>query len=310
MYTVLTTLVSAGWTVKSTGDGTTYTASGNGLTSGGTGAGGLGNTNAWFRIQAPAVSSQTREFCFQKTTAANTTWRITYSPSVGFTSGSPSATRVPTATDSVTIFGSGTDASPTGAQQFGADGNYRFSIVAGDSTVGYSFYWFGSNSTTTTVSSGFLLDVLKSGTYSVGDVDPCVIYDGYGTNIFADGSSTNNGIAGYNNTKGLLGTSYVGISTSFIVLASATATANIIFPAKMGSNSLPNPFTSADDMFPVYWGRLATQTPPLGYKGTSSIMLAASTSRTSLDTFTISTAKDHIFLGWYVFPWDSSTPTV
>jgi hypothetical protein len=306
MYTVLTTLVAAGWTVKSDADGTTYNSSGGQITGGNSGAHGLANTQAWFRIQAPIVGSQHRELIFQRTTT-NVLWRIKYSASAGFTGGSPSATIVPSATDEVVIFGSGTNASPTGATLFGADGGYRFSIGAGDSSVGYGFYWFGNNVGTTTLTTGFLMDVMKTGTYSTGDADPCALYDGYGTGVFTAVNSSP-GIANYTNTFGLLGTTYVGLSTSIISLGGTLNTTYFIFPAGPGAHSLPNPFTSNDDMFAVYWGRVSVQTTPQGYKGTSSIMLAPSTQRTSLDTFSISSAKDHILLGHYIFPWDSSTP--
>jgi hypothetical protein len=308
IYSVMTTLVAAGWTVKSTGDGTTYTSSGNGITGGGTGAGGLGNNNAWFRIQAPVVGSQKRELCFQRTTT-NLLWRVKYSASANFTGGSPSATIVPSATDEVVIFGSGTNASPTGATQFGTDGQYRFSVVAGDSTVGYSFYWAGSNSTTTTVTTGFLMDVMTIGSYSSGDTDPCVIYDGYGTGVFTAISSSP-GIGGYTNTFGLLGTTYLGISTSIIGLSSNAYTGVLYFlaPALAGTNALPNPFTGNDDLLPTFWGRFVSSSTSQGYKGTSSMLLSPTTRRSSLDTFTVSTAKDHILFGHYVLPWDGSTP--
>ena len=146
IYIALTTLVNAGWTVKSSSDGTTYNSSGNQITSGGTGTGGYGNAKAWFRIQAPAIGGKNRELTIQTPNTATSSARIKYSPSAGFTGGSPSATQTPTASDEVLLCGSalGTDSSPTGTAIFTADGSYRFSMMAGDISIGYGFYWFAS----------------------------------------------------------------------------------------------------------------------------------------------------------------------
>ncbi len=47
-------LVDAGWTVLPSSDGTTYNASGDQITTGSSGAGGMANNSAWFRIESPA----------------------------------------------------------------------------------------------------------------------------------------------------------------------------------------------------------------------------------------------------------------
>src|ERR1019366_386639 len=184
MYIVLSSLVTAGWLVKSDSDGTTYASSGGQITGGGSGTHGLANADAWFRIQAPIVGSQHREFTFQRI-ATNASWRVKYSASAGFTGGSPAATQTPTATDEVVIVGSGTDASPTGAALFAADSAYRFNMIAGDSSAGYGFYWFANannQNSATAITSGFLLDIMQSGSYSASDTDPCVIYFGSAAN--------------------------------------------------------------------------------------------------------------------------------
>jgi len=60
-------MVTAGWVVKSSSDGTTFNSTGDQITSANTGAGGMNNNNAWFRIQDPAGG---REFTLQKGGAA------------------------------------------------------------------------------------------------------------------------------------------------------------------------------------------------------------------------------------------------
>ena len=94
MYTLISTLISAGWTKVADSDGTTYSALGTQVTSGAAGTNGLGNTNAWVRLQAPAVNGKTREFIFQRGTT-NLTWKVKYSAYGGFIGGLPTATATP-----------------------------------------------------------------------------------------------------------------------------------------------------------------------------------------------------------------------
>jgi len=86
--------MSAGWLKKADSDGTTYSAIGTQVISGAAGTGGLGNTNAWVRMQSPAVGGKTREFIFQRGTL-NTTWKVKYSAYGGFVGGVPSALVAP-----------------------------------------------------------------------------------------------------------------------------------------------------------------------------------------------------------------------
>lgn len=95
MYTLISTLISAGWVKKMDSDGTTYSSTGTQVTSGNTGTGGLNNTNAWVRIQSPAVNGKTREFVIQRGTTS-ITWKVKYSAYGTFSGGVPSATTTPT----------------------------------------------------------------------------------------------------------------------------------------------------------------------------------------------------------------------
>jgi hypothetical protein len=58
MYTLISTLVTAGWTKVMDSDGTTYSASGVQVTSGNVGTNGLGNSSAWVRLKAPLVGGK------------------------------------------------------------------------------------------------------------------------------------------------------------------------------------------------------------------------------------------------------------
>jgi hypothetical protein len=103
IYTLLTALCTAGWVVPAWSDGTTYhdSVTNNGgavwprtvnpFGSASSGANGIGNTSAWFRVTAPDGS---REWLFQRG-AADVTWTVSRSR-LGFTGGSPAAATLPT----------------------------------------------------------------------------------------------------------------------------------------------------------------------------------------------------------------------
>lgn len=102
VYSLLTRLCAAGWLVKAWSDATTYTGgvslSSNPYGSASSGAGNLGNTNAWFRVAAPDGS---REWLFQRG-ASDAAWTINRSKA-GFVTGG-TATVLPTATDATALF--------------------------------------------------------------------------------------------------------------------------------------------------------------------------------------------------------------
>ena len=296
LFIAMNLLISAGWVVKSSSDGTTYNSTGNQITSGNTGTGGYANSRAWFRIQAPLVGSQRRELLFQTPSGATASARIKYSASAGFIGGSPNATQVPSATDEVVIIGGGTDVTPTGTGLFSSDGSYRFSMMAGDASIGYSFYWFGSAiGSQSNISAGFIFDVLQNGSYNSLDTDPCVFYGAQNGTFFTTA------LGGSYTANGLLGTAYAKLS-----IVTTNANSNIIFPAGQGSRETQNIFSLKDELFPAIWGRDGAATPPTGIKGISSIMLVTSVSRTTLNTQTINSTRDRIILGYYSFPWNGS----
>lgn len=101
---LIDTLLSAGWRITRWSDATTYTdATGaplavNPYGSGGSGAGNLGNTSAWFTVRA---SDSSREWLFQRN-ASDAAWTINRSKA-GFVTGG-TATVLPTATDATALF--------------------------------------------------------------------------------------------------------------------------------------------------------------------------------------------------------------
>lgn len=166
LATHIITTVAAATKVKDS-DGSTYSSSGAQVTSGASGAGGLGNTSAWMILQE---SGATRQWSFQRG-SDNTLWRVKVSPG-GFSAGSPGATQTPSATDEQILFGGGTDASPTYAQLFPTDNTYRLELGADASTKAWHLETFptGGGACRTQLYH----DVLVSGTYPSEDTQPVV----------------------------------------------------------------------------------------------------------------------------------------
>jgi len=323
VYLYLATLVAAGWTKTKDSDGTTFSGTGVQITSGASGANGLANTSAWFVLQAPAVSGQQRSVCLQRS-ANNTQWRIKYSYAAGFTGGSPSATQVPSATDEVILLGGGTDASPSFATALPADGGYRFNVCGGDTTIGYSFYWFTFKAAdTSTQQMVFMLDVMVPGSFPSADADPAFLY-----------METNGTAAAFTNLKlpfqsaGLSqGRCYFGVAgvptwVSAVALIIADGWQPTVYAiagqAEFGGNNSAgtNGWTSKDDVIPVPYGRPKDITPygpnaaTFGWKGFGSLQKYNNNLRSNMDTLSVVGTKDYVMLQGSALPWDGSTPII
>lgn len=296
-----------GWTVKASGDGlSSFSSSGDIITSGGTGAGGFANTAAWFRIQQPGANG--REFTFQEAGDATTySCRIKYSggPGTGFTGGSPSATQTPTASDEQIIFGGGTDASPTYAEFMDVpESNQRFNMIAGDSASNYVFLWWnqvaGGN-----IRCGMMLDVLQTGTFPGADPDPAVVYINFGSTTIFNSDFTNFGSCKSWFKKNLVGAGFVSVSGMTYCTQS---NGHIAFPSGLGQNHI----TGKDDFAPIVWARDTAETAPTGYKGVSSFLLWNSIQRTYGDTYNVNTTKDYLALSasnssvYLAIPWNGT----
>lgn len=257
-------LVSQGWTVTSSGStGTGYSSSGDII---GTNAAIMVVNNAWFCIQDP---NGHRAFCFQRGTT-NLLWRMKYSANptgiTGFTGGAPSATQTPSATDEQTVFGGGTDAAPSFSGLLTADGTYKIWLLAGDSTVGYGWYFFATLVGTTTVQAFFYLDVLKPGSYPVADVDPCVVY----TSAGSANSATSTNLGTYATgpqcwfAYGLSGATFTRVVAASYI---DHGTFNESIPDNMNNNPADGNDTMID--FPYFRGTAAGGTG--GVKGVGSL---------------------------------------
>lgn len=105
-------LKANGFTVLASGDGlSAYSSSGDIITASGSGANGMNNARAWYRIQSPEGYEWIRQIT---SVTGDPDLRVKFSLADGFTGGSGSADTTPTATDEELELGGGTDASPTG----------------------------------------------------------------------------------------------------------------------------------------------------------------------------------------------------
>ena len=305
IFDLKTALKLKQWSVLSSSDGTTYNSTGDQITTATTGAGGMNNTNAWFRIQAPPIGGVTRELCIQRTTVNN--YRLKYSYSAGFTGGTPGATRVPSATDEGVFFGSGTDAAPTGALLFRTTSN-AYIMSLGDITDGYCFF-VGSlrtfQSQVPDLQGCLFFDKISDNSISVGDVDGYLCYAHSGTNQSVQnetefGNTTASPAAAFTwFKKGLIGEGYVSA-----FMFQYTGFSNLSINSDLGTNSI----TNKEDLLPLLYGRTLSCAAPNGYKGYSHMLKFLSSNRRNLDVLDVDGGvSNFITYGKLAVPWDGST---
>jgi len=248
-------LMQAGWTKPADSDGTTYSSSGAQVTSGASGAGGLGNTSAWIRLQSP---DGVREICMQRGTT-NLLWRAKWSHSAKFTGGSPGATQTASATDEqiINAVGGGTNAAPTYTTIFGADASFKFHVGA-DNAAPYSWWWHAMTSGgSTNLKRGWYIN-MAAGSYPVEDVAPYLVDFG--------GTATPYSSAGIWGSsyykKGLAGEAWVPFYT-LIYYSNRQAAQQI--PG--GSGQVLNPYTGYEDTLPTGIGRDPGLSTQIGWKG-------------------------------------------
>ena len=284
LYRWVTLLLANGFTKVKDSDGTTYSSMGATLSSGASGANGLGNASAWFVLEH---SVSKRQWCVQRTTT-NLLWRVKYSANVGgltgFTGGTISATRVPSATDEVVLAGSGTDASPTGATCFGADGAYKFHAMVDDANG--SWLWMTTALTTGTIGYRAFCDVMVADTSEPLDVDPST-HNWGGTNFdgLFSGSTTwaaASAMSGGWMAKGIAappspvaGGAFVGINLHSLNSGGAPT-----FP----SDTQVNPYNGFDASVRGIWLRGYVVSTPVGWKGLSTLFYMTGKYRSLLST--------------------------
>lgn len=279
----------AGWVVQSSSDGTTYNATGDQISSSGTGAGGMDNARAWFRIQDPGG---TRELTFQLQSGGGLAWRIKYSAQAKFIGGAPSATDTPSATDEVILKGGGTDASPTFSAYFATGG--RFHVVCDSTPVngGYFVVCFETSTTNGNIGYFFCLEPISYA--SAANNDPMIIVTSNGG--FAKGQSAS-AWYGYGGSDPRFGTAYA--------LAYANATSDTLFPGGLTSN----PFNNGDDMIGIPWGSDTSNPVPIGFLGVGAFLRWKGVNRSYPDTVSL-TSNARVYAGDVLVPWPDGVAPV
>lgn len=311
IYNLKELLKTAGWVVKSSSDATTYNSTGDQISSGASGANGLANTSAWFRIQCPSMGGVTRELCFQKG-GNNQTWRIKYSYSAGFIGGSPGATRVPSASDEQFILGGGTDAAPTYSTIFATDSTYKYHCGVADGADGYMFYSIGITNNASSISHILYMDQIQSDSLNQLDIDGYV--------FFASASVTltvANNIHGHNSgatvfspqswlRKGMTGETWS--STPALTYHYTNAAGSAVYaPRLLGTTG----FDNKDYGLPCLYAK-ANAEPGLyaGFKGIGRLFRFASSPRGISATLDFSSSKDKIQMDVLILPWNGSIPLI
>lgn len=159
-------LKTGGWMVSASSDASTFNSTGDQITISGSGAGGIANTNAWFRLRSPDFL---REFLIQRG-SSDELWEVWYSSDgVGFVSGSPTATVLPTADDGKQICGINGNVE----DWLSPRGRYKTDLLVGDADEGYSFHFQCREQNYARVSAGLFLDVLEVSKSE--DSDPAIV---------------------------------------------------------------------------------------------------------------------------------------
>ena len=166
-------------TTSGTGSAGNYAQSGDVVTS----ASVLANTGAWWVMRGKGYidggTTYYQQLCWQTDGAGNV--RLKRSARAGFTGGSPSASRVPSATDERVVWGGGTDASPTYAALWPTSAAwYQARYDEATDSIWALAYPSGGAAPTAL----FVLFCLSQARDSVGllvDPDPYAVYVGTGS---------------------------------------------------------------------------------------------------------------------------------
>lgn len=297
VFNFKTLLKSAGWTVKASGDGlSAYSSTADIITGSGSGANGLNNSNAWFRIQDPAAK---RELVFQRGTAT-TVWKVKYSATDKFITGG-SASVYPTSADEQFLIGT----SGAFASWMGTDNTYRWSAGV-NTTDGYGFWSVGTsigNANGPTYSGVIILDPLAIGSFTINDVDPCVLYAASNATGILSLSTLQNSTIGMKSwfQKGTTNGAFTAaFPCSFRLGGTTTA-----IPNGVGYDQ----FTQKDVLFNIYYARPvsnsnSTTPPPYGNKGMGTLIRWGSTFHSNMTLLSIASNRDRITFGDITLPWN------
>lgn len=303
IFNLIDLLCTAGWTIPQWSDGSTLTTPGADLTtnpygSSSSGAGNLGNPDAWFRIRPPGSS---REWMLQRN-STDRSWKVLRSK-LGFTGGSPTATVLPTDVTSGVSLIDGTlwSASPD-----------RW-LISAESSAPYGFTGF-----TVVVGGGNVKTVLfdeplMAGTYPSADLDPVMAgcyYNNTGFDRIAFAVATFTGVVVY---KRYLHGNPAATNVRINYYYFAQQGGNRVAPADGGGSQMgPSPYNSSEIPVPITTGVNGSLAVNTGWSGiTNRHKWGTVGSRNNGQTLYDSTNSLYwIYCGGIWIPWDSSTPII
>lgn len=292
---LIDTLLAAGWVITRWSDATTYTnatgapLSTNPYGSGGSGAGNLGNTNAWFTVRA---SDSSREWLFQRG-ASDAAWTINRSKA-GFVGVGAAATTLPTATDATALFSAASAFTATPGRLF----------ISADDADGYGWRLMclpvgGGNVLT------LLLDVPLDSP-GPSDTDPYLwvgYYNATGLTVYAAAQ------AALQSGSALIYKRFVGAgSNQRVTLASLFGAGRLAPPETEQGGALPS--SGYDVPLPIPVVRTGAPSTTTGWVGFArGIRWATVQGRASGQTLD-GTTEYWIYAAGLWLRWDSSTPTL
>jgi len=295
IYALKELLKSAGWDVPASGDSLSFFAASDGITHAGSGAGGMNNSTAWFRVRAPASMSPRREFVFQRGTTERAWW-IQVSAEDGFITGG-SATVAPTATDDENLYGT----AATGTTLFTTAATYNFHMAA-DNASPFNWWCTSMVNATAVLDAILLFDTMVAGSFNAADEDPAIYYVNLGTGALDSGQLYSaSGPKGWYK-KDLSGELFVPIH-AFIYQSGSVG---VFVPGLTGTN----PYDGDDNHFPVPYGRASGDTTQVGWKGFGTMMRWLGTNRANMDTLSDGGTRTKVTIGDVVLPWDGSVPSI
>lgn len=214
----------------------------------------------------------------------------------GFVTVIPSATVVPAAIDEAVLLGGGTDSAPTFASVYSTDNTYRQQIVVDDAapyTWGQVCYPNGGGN----VNSSIICDHMRSGSHSASDIDP-VVWTTSTSLLMANISIADPaGVQGWLKA-GDAAEGFVGIS------AMAPGTTGGGQAGGFGTS----PEDNLDEGVEVMYGRLSSQTAPVGWKGFGTFPRWKLVDRDAPDYFDdLTTGRRWLYAGDFLFPFDPAT---
>lgn len=314
MFIVKTVAVAAGWVITRSGDGLAlYSSSGDILTTGLSGAGGLGNANAWFEMQDAAA-----RVCFTFQRITGVTWRVKYTETGAFAGGTPGISRTGTATDEQVLYGAGTDAAPTGTQMLYTDGAaYRFAVVfesTPQAVNGTYMFWFAGYPSFSGIAASFFgLDGMLAGTPHALDQAPRVIITWYVATGPVSGGWTATADTGFYTRGwvlyGMSGATFKrfglpGYMCGIGLGSGANATGGIF---AQGNDSLNlSPYVSADQPLPLFVMRTVGHGTLPGPKGICHAFKQSTATRQYPQTINLNTDA-YVYFGGLVVPWPEDT---